>query len=48
MWAEAVQRGANAVIGTRYDTSSIEGFLEICAYGTAVVIEPDGQHPGTA
>lgn len=40
MWDEAVQRGANAVIAMRYDTSSIQTFFEICAYGTAVVIEP--------
>ncbi|MGN7977555.1 YbjQ family protein [Microbacterium sp. 22195] len=40
MWAEAVQRGANAVVAMRYDNSSVQNFFEICAYGTAVVIEP--------
>lgn len=40
MWNDAVARGANAVIGARYDTGSIATFFEVCAYGTAVVIEP--------
>jgi uncharacterized protein YbjQ (UPF0145 family) len=44
MWDETVQRGGNAVIAMRYDTSSIEGFFEICAYGTAVIIEPLDPH----
>ena len=40
MWAEAVQRGANAIVAMRFDTDSIGGFSEVCAYGTAVVVEP--------
>lgn len=37
---EAQQRGANAVVGMRFDTDAIGNFSEVCAYGTAVVIEP--------
>ena len=40
MWAEAVQRGANAVIAMRFDSGSIGSFTEFCAYGTAAIIEP--------
>jgi uncharacterized protein YbjQ (UPF0145 family) len=40
MWAEAQQRGANAIVGMRFDTGSIGTFSEVCAYGTAVVVEP--------
>lgn len=40
MWAEAQQRGANAVVGMRFDSGAIGSFTEFCAYGTAVVIEP--------
>lgn len=40
MWAEAQQRGANAVVAMRFDTGSIGTFSEICGYGTAVVVEP--------
>ena len=33
--------GANAVIGTRYDTTEVgEGMDEVLAYGTSVVVEP--------
>src|SRR5690606_33271226 len=35
------QRGANAVIGMRFDTGDIaQAFSEVCAYGTAVVVTP--------
>ena len=38
---EATARGANAVLAMRFDTSEMGGnWTEICAYGTAVVIEP--------
>ncbi len=38
--AEAVARGANAVIGLRFSTSMVmQGTSEILAYGTAVRIE---------
>jgi uncharacterized protein YbjQ (UPF0145 family) len=34
-------RGANAVIGMRFDNREISsGCTEICAYGTAVVVQP--------
>ncbi len=48
MIEQAQQRGANAVIGMRFDTGDIAStFTEVCAYGTAVVIAPipEGQ-PG--
>ena len=41
---QAVRRGANAVIGLRYDASEMGGgrssATEVLCYGTAVVIEP--------
>ena len=41
MCAEALQRGANAIVGMRFDTSEIgNGWTEICAYGTAVTVVP--------
>ena len=37
MIAEAEQKGANAIIAMRFDTSEMGGnWTEICAYGTAV------------
>jgi len=37
MTAEAEQRGANAIVAMRFDTSEMGGnWTEICAYGTAV------------
>ena len=48
MWQDAVSRGANAIVGMRFDTGDIaQAFSEVCAYGTAVVVEPipEGQ-PG--
>jgi uncharacterized protein YbjQ (UPF0145 family) len=39
----ASQLGANAVIGMRYDATEIAGGVtEVLAYGTAVIVEPDG------
>jgi uncharacterized protein YbjQ (UPF0145 family) len=39
----ASQLGANAVIGMRYDATEImRGVSEVLAYGTAVIVEPDG------
>ena len=49
MWQDATARGANAIVGMRFDTGDIaQAFSEVCAYGTAVVVEPigDGQ-PGS-
>ncbi|MDQ0728254.1 YbjQ family protein [Microbacterium sp. W4I20] len=43
MWAEAQQRGGNAIVAMRFDTGSIGSFSEVCGYGTAVVVEPLGQ-----
>jgi uncharacterized protein YbjQ (UPF0145 family) len=43
MIEEATARGANAVLAMRFDTSEMGGnWTEICAYGTAVLIEPAG------
>ncbi|MBZ5622076.1 MAG: YbjQ family protein [Acidobacteriia bacterium] len=44
MLQHANDLGANAVIGARYDATEImNGVTEVLAYGTAVVVEPDGQ-----
>ncbi|MDR1386294.1 MAG: YbjQ family protein [Propionibacteriaceae bacterium] len=41
MWEQAIQRGANAIVGMRFDTGDIaQAFSEVCAYGTAVVVRP--------
>ena len=41
MMAHADRRGANAVIGVRYDATEIgTGITEVLCYGTAVVVEP--------
>ncbi|MGB8959821.1 MAG: YbjQ family protein [Candidatus Aminicenantales bacterium] len=46
MIAHAVERGANAVIGVRYDaTEVIQGATEVLCYGTAVLVEPEGVKP---
>ena len=43
MRAEAVERGANAVVSVRFTTSTVlQGAAEILAYGTAVELEPLG------
>jgi len=42
----AIERGANAVIGVRYDaTEVIQGATEVLCYGTAVLVEPEGVKP---
>ena len=39
--AEAEAYGGNATLAMRFDTSELGGnWTEMCAYGTAVVIEP--------
>jgi uncharacterized protein YbjQ (UPF0145 family) len=44
----ARQRGANAVIGMRFDNREISSsWAEICAYGTAVRLEAAPVVPGT-
>jgi len=40
MVEEAQARGANAIIGMRFDSGAIGQWSEICAYGTAVSITP--------
>ena len=44
MVSHARQLGANAIVGMRYDGSSVEsgsnGASEVLCYGTAVVVEP--------
>ena len=38
----AKERGANAVIGVRYDATEImQGVTEVLCYGTAVFVEPE-------
>ena len=40
MTVHAAERGANAVIGVRYDATEIlQGVTEVIAYGTAVQVE---------
>ena len=40
MLAHALEHGANAVIGVRYDATEImQGVTEVLAYGTAVQVE---------
>lgn len=46
MAAEAQQRGANAVVGLRFDSSVAGDQREIAAYGTAVVVEPSDEPAG--
>ena len=41
MVIEAQRRGANAVVGMRFDTGDIaQSFSEVCSYGTAVFVVP--------
>ena len=41
MRVEALQLGANAVLGVRFTTSAVmQGAAEILVYGTAVVLQP--------
>jgi uncharacterized protein YbjQ (UPF0145 family) len=43
MSERAYQRGANAIIGMRFDHRQINtAWIEICAYGTAVFVVPAG------
>ena len=43
MLAQAEQLEANAVVNVRFTTSAItQGAAELYAYGTAVVVEPEG------
>ena len=40
MVAEAQARGSNAIIAMRFDSGAIGQWSEICAYGTAVWVNP--------
>ncbi len=41
MMQHAAERGANAIIATRYDSNEVmQGVTEVLAYGTAVFVEP--------
>jgi uncharacterized protein YbjQ (UPF0145 family) len=41
MLEQARSKGANAVLGMRFDASEMgDIFTEVCAYGTAVIIAP--------
>jgi uncharacterized protein YbjQ (UPF0145 family) len=41
MWREARARGANAIVGMRFDCNEIGDIMsEVAAYGTAVTVEP--------
>jgi uncharacterized protein YbjQ (UPF0145 family) len=41
MLTHAGERGANAVVGVRYDATEVmDGVTEVLCYGTAVVVEP--------
>ncbi|EDY22160.1 protein of unknown function DUF74 [Chthoniobacter flavus Ellin428] len=41
MLQHAQERGANAIIGVRYDATEVmQGVTEVLCYGTAVVVEP--------
>jgi uncharacterized protein YbjQ (UPF0145 family) len=43
MMQHAIERGANAVIGVRYDATEVmQGVTEVIAYGTAVQVERAG------
>jgi uncharacterized protein YbjQ (UPF0145 family) len=41
MITEAEQKGANAIIAMRFDTSDLgTNWTEVCAYGSAVIVSP--------
>src|SRR5436305_1896508 len=43
MLRHAQERGANAIIGVRYDATEVmQGVTEVLCYGTAVIVEPLG------
>lgn len=46
MLTHARERGANAVVGMRYDATEVAaGMTEVLAYGTAVWLQPIGARP---
>ncbi len=49
MWSEARSRGANAVVGMRFDCNEIGDIMsEVAAYGTAVTVEQVTARPADA
>jgi uncharacterized protein YbjQ (UPF0145 family) len=40
MAAQAEAWGANAILAMRFDANAIGTYVEICAYGTAVIVDP--------
>ena len=41
MLRHAQERGANAIVGVRYDATEVmQGVTEVLCYGTAVIVEP--------
>lgn len=41
MLQHAQERGANAIVGVRYDATEVmQGVTEVLCYGTAVLVEP--------
>ena len=46
MCTHATGRGANAIIGLRYDATEVSpGVTEVLCYGTAVFVVPSGEAP---
>ncbi|CRK39362.1 hypothetical protein BN1723_004577 [Verticillium longisporum] len=44
---ETKSRGGNAVIALRFDAAELGGFAQVCAYGTACVVEKIEEHKGS-
>jgi uncharacterized protein YbjQ (UPF0145 family) len=45
MVSHAAEKGANAIIGMRYDANEVmDGVTEVLAYGTAAVVETSGEN----
>lgn len=40
MVGECMGRGGNAIIALRFDIGEVYNFAQVCAYGTACVVEP--------
>ena len=39
MVSECTARGGNAIVGLRFDAAELGGFAQVCAYGTACIVE---------
>jgi uncharacterized protein YbjQ (UPF0145 family) len=42
MVGECMGRGGNAIIAMRFDTGDIKLAVQVCAYGTACIVEKAG------